>query len=78
MNGKYDEETDSDKDISYLIYPSGHGALYHYNQIAYYLLLQRGGGNKLKEIEGSRWVWLYENKKMKTDFEEVFNRKKGE
>lgn len=60
LNSKYDEEREEDE-VNYVISPGGHGALFHFQQIAQYLLLQRAGGEKLKEIEGSRWVWLYED-----------------
>jgi hypothetical protein len=65
LNSKYDEERDGDE-VSYTIYPSGHGALFHFQQIAYYLVLQRAGGEKVKEIEGNRWVWLYEDTQQKS------------
>lgn len=51
--------------------------MFHFQQIAYYLVLQRAGGEKVKEIEGNRWVWLYEDQTQKDDNEDEANPVKG-
>jgi hypothetical protein len=62
LNGKFEDTPDDDDDLEYLLKPYGHGALYHLSQIAYYQLLHRAGGSPIKEVEGSRWVWMYKDK----------------
>ncbi len=70
LSRKFDEETDSDEEAEYNIKPRGHGALYHLSQIAYFQLLHRAGGSPIKEIEASRWVWMYKDKDVADDLRE--------
>ncbi len=67
LNSKFEEEPDDDEGLLFSIRPYGHGALFHLNQIAQHQILHRAGGPEIKEIEGSRLVWVYKNKEDKRE-----------
>ncbi|WP_411745925.1 hypothetical protein [Reinekea sp.] len=62
VGGKFKEEEHNDPPNYTVFHGGGHGALFHLSQVAYYQLQYRAGvGNPIKQIEGSRWVYFYEN-----------------
>ncbi|ACE83427.1 hypothetical protein CJA_2502 [Cellvibrio japonicus Ueda107] len=72
---EFDEEPIVDEGENYRDFAHGHGAMYHLNQIAYYQILHRAGGKKIKAIEGNRWIWLYKDSEKRVDYEDATNRK---
>lgn len=59
LSGNYDEELPARPGFRTGL--SGHGALFHMNQVASHMLAWRAGGPKVKAIEGYRRIWLYKN-----------------
>ncbi|MEJ2075926.1 MAG: hypothetical protein P8X79_20975, partial [Reinekea sp.] len=45
-----------------------HGAMFHLTQVAYFQGLYLAGGDRIKDIEATRWIYLYPNQEIMTDF----------